>query len=113
MMKKLLFFVFLTLCFNTTLFAAEGVEGRKIIDIGCHADSGTCYVSLSGNPFGSTLGCPVSNTNEFRFDNAETPHGKRAYASLLAAFLAKKTVDIYLAGCTSQGHPNLIFFHIR
>ncbi|MPS62318.1 MAG: hypothetical protein E2595_12630 [Acinetobacter sp.] len=113
MMKKLLFFVFLALCFNTTLFAAESVEGRKIIDIGCHADSGICYVTLSGSPFGSTLGCRFPQTNEFRFENVETSHGKRAYASLLAAFLAKKTVDVYLAGCTSQGHPNLVFFHIR
>ncbi|QNW97025.1 hypothetical protein IC797_11670 [Acinetobacter seifertii] len=112
-MKKILFFIFLVSFFNTTSFAGENVNGREITDIGCHSINGTCYVTLSGDSFGTTLGCANTATHEFRFDDADTTNGKRAYASLLAAFLTNKTVDIFLDGCTSQGAPKLQYFHVR
>lgn len=98
---------------SSSSFASESVFGRKIQSVGCHNTNGTCYVSLDGAPFGSTLGCPVSSTNEFRFDNAETADGKRAYASFFAAFLSSKTVTVTLTGCSGQGVPMLHYYNVH
>ena len=97
---------------NTSLFADENVSNRKIIDIGCHTWDDTCFVSLSGAPFGANENCTYKPINEFRFSSS-TANGKRTYASLLSAFLAKKTVDIYISGCGPGGWPTLAYFHIR
>lgn len=96
---------------NTTSFAGEDVLNRKIVDIGCHLSNDTCYVTLSGTQFGSAEKCIYGPSTEFRFGSG-TPHGKRVYASLLAAFLAKKTVDAYITGCF-EGRITLEYFHIR
>ncbi|MCS4296863.1 MULTISPECIES: hypothetical protein [Acinetobacter] len=96
---------------NTSLYAAENITCRKITSIGCHHVDGTCYASLSGEPFGNTLSCPYKNVNQFRFD-ASTTNGKRTYASLYAAYLSKKLVDVYLDGCSSDGRPSIVWFHI-
>ncbi|MFW2013265.1 hypothetical protein [Acinetobacter bereziniae] len=108
--KMMLLFVLMTISF--TSFAAEDVSNRKIIDIGCHSVDGTCFVTLTGTPFGANENCFYTSTNEFRFESSTT-NGKRTYASLLSAFLAKKTVDIYISGCSSDGRPTLMWFHIR
>ncbi|WP_151811438.1 hypothetical protein [Acinetobacter bereziniae] len=109
--KMMLLFVLITISFAS--FADESVSNRKIIDIGCHSVDDTCFVMLSGAPFGSQEKCTSSATNEFRFSSS-TPDGKRTYASLLAAFLAKRTVDIELRGCDARsGAVTLVWFHIR
>ncbi|WP_228277584.1 hypothetical protein [Acinetobacter dispersus] len=94
-------------------YAGEDVQGRKIIDIGCHRDIGTCYVTLDGPAFGSSLKCLHGATNQFRFDDSDSVNGRRAYASLLAAFLQGKTVDVFLDGCSVQGAPLMQYFHIK
>lgn len=106
--------LFLTIGFTSTFsFADEAVTGRKIIDIGCHYVDDTCFVALSGPTFGAEEKCNVINTNEFRFSSS-TVNGKRTYASLLSAFLAKKTVDIVVRGCDIKtGAVTLAWFHIR
>ncbi|HSI48017.1 MAG TPA: hypothetical protein VLA61_07090 [Ideonella sp.] len=90
----------------------DGANGRKIVDIGCHNVDGTCFVTLSGAAFGASMGCGGA-TNEFRFDNGDTAIGRRSYASLLAAYLAGKTISVYLDGCTGQNMPALRYFHIN
>jgi hypothetical protein len=92
--------------------AGENVGPRKVLDVGCHNTNGICYVTLDGSAFGATLGCPSAPTKEFRFDNGDTIIGRRAYASFLAALMSGKSVSVYLEGCTSQGAPNLIYFHV-
>jgi len=92
--------------------ATEGVSTRKILDVGCHNTDGVCFVTLDGASFGSSLGCAVSVTNEFRFDNGDTSIGRRSYASILAAFLSGRSVSIVLNGCTNQGFPALHYFHV-
>jgi len=98
---------------SASSFASESALNRKIQSVGCHNTNGTCYVSLDGAPFGSTLGCPIASTNEFRFDNAETAEGKRAYASFMAAFLSGKSVDVTLTDCSSQGVPKLHYYNLH
>jgi len=92
--------------------AAEYVGNRMVTDVGCHHVNPICYVTLDGAAFGSSLGCPVASSNEFRFDDGDTAIGRRSYASLLAAFLAKKHISVVLDGCTSQGAPKLYYFHV-
>ncbi|WP_373350421.1 hypothetical protein [Acinetobacter bereziniae] len=111
-MLKNLILVF-ALIFSSLSYADENINSRKIINIGCHVNDGICYVRLDGSEFGSTLGCSISSTNQFRFDNANSTNGKRAFAALYAAFLTQKVVDVYLSGCTSQGFPQLIYYGIN
>ena len=92
--------------------ADEETGYRKIVSIGCHNTNGTCYVALDGTSFGGSLGCANAPTIEFRFDNGDTEIGKRAYASLLAAYLSGKSVTAHLVGCTSQGLPALAWFRV-
>ena len=91
--------------------AVENLGPRQVVSLGCHNTDGTCYVSLDGAAFGSTLGCSV--TNEFRFDNGDTAIGMRAYASLLAAMLKGRSVSVTLNECTIQGSPKLRYFSIN
>jgi hypothetical protein len=93
--------------------AAEWVPGRNIVDIGCHAGDGTCFVTLSGAPFGANEGCSQGSLfNQFRFDNADTSDGRRTYASMLTAFTAGRKVSVYISGCSVQGVPSLGYFSI-
>ncbi|MGL4232195.1 MAG: hypothetical protein ACRCWJ_12590 [Casimicrobium sp.] len=90
----------------------ENSGARKIVSIGCHAVDGTCYVGLSGPEFiKDANNCPTPGTAQFRWDNADA-HGKRAYSSLMAAFLAQKSVDVTIYGCTSQKLPKLVWYNI-
>ena len=98
---------------SVSVNAGENVGGRKIVDIGCHSGDGTCFVTLDGAPFGASLSCRTSATNEFRFDNGDTAIGRRTYASFLAAMLSGRTVSVYIDGCSSQGAPTLLWFHIN
>ncbi|ENU59642.1 hypothetical protein [Acinetobacter guillouiae] len=111
MIKKIMLTLILMLG-STPLFAGENVSNRKIIDIGCHTWDDTCFITLSGPPFGSNENCTDRPINELRFPSSTT-NGKRTYASLLSAFLAKKTVDIYISGCGPGGWPTLAYFHIH
>ncbi len=92
--------------------AAEDLGARTVTNLGCHHGNGTCYVGLSGAPFGSSLGCTINPSTQFRFDDGDTAIGRRSYASFLAAYLAGKSVTAVVSGCTSQGYPALSFFVI-
>ncbi|CAM9339415.1 hypothetical protein J0904_00260 [Acinetobacter bereziniae] len=107
--KMMLLFVLMTISFAS--FAAEDIYARKILSIGCHHVDGICYVTVSGENFGSSLGCSYTSTNQFRFDGS-TQIGKRTYASLYGAFLAKKTIQANLTGCSSDGRPSIAWFMI-
>lgn len=95
------------------LLAAEDVPSSRVLGVGCHSGDGTCYVRLEDRTFGASLGCPISNTNEFRFDNGDTPVGRRNYASFLAAALSGRKVTVNLNGCSVQGWPKLAFYFIE
>lgn len=99
------------LMIGASAFAGESVFARRIVSIGCHNFDGVCFVTLDGAPFGSNLGCSTAR-NDFRFENAATEDGKRTYASLLAGHIAGKPVTVQLDGCTSEGVPKLIWFHV-
>jgi hypothetical protein len=93
--------------------AAEYMSQRQITSLGCHSGDGTCFVTLDGALFGKNEPCAANyptGINQFRFDNGDTPSGRRAYASLMAAFLAGKRVDIAISGCTGQGVPALSYY---
>jgi hypothetical protein len=110
MLKKFFFGLLLSISISQIAFAIEGVIGRKIVHVGCNAYDGTCFIKLNGSAIGSTLKCLVGETNEFRFDSSTTV-GRRTYASLYGAFIAKKTVDVHLDGCFDN-KPTLVWFHI-
>ena len=93
-------------------YAGENIGPSKIVLLGCHNTSGTCYVRLDSGPFGASLGCATGPATEFRFDNRDTANGRRSYASFLAAKLSGKSVTVYLDGCTTQGFPQLQYFWI-
>jgi hypothetical protein len=92
--------------------AIEDISPRQILKLGCHHVNGTCYVVLDGAPFGSTLNCTYAG-NEFRFDAGDTAIGIRSYASLLAAKLKGRSVNVTIDGCTVQGVPKLRNFLIN
>lgn len=113
MLKKLAIPVLFLLGMTSQIYAGETISDRKIIDIGCHRDTGTCFVTLDGPGFGSSLKCPSGLTNDFRFDDADTINGRRTYASLYAAFLQGRFVTVFIDGCSSQGAPLIVFFHVK
>jgi hypothetical protein len=98
---------------GATSHASDYPANRYITTIGCHQTDGTCFVNLDGAAFGASEGCVQGGSNQFRFDNADTPNGRRTYASLLSAYLAKKRVDVAISGCSSQGVPTLTYFLVR
>jgi len=109
MIKKIMLILMLMVT-SIVSFAAEEIYARKILSIGCHHVDGICYVSVSGEYFGSSLGCSYTSINQFRFDGS-TPIGKRTYASLYGAFLAKKSIHASLAGC-SDGRPSIAWYMV-
>jgi hypothetical protein len=101
-----------TIVFAHSSYAGEYVSGRFVTHIGCHHSDGTCFVVLSGPAFGASENCAQGPSTQFRFDNAETPHGRRTYASFMSAYLLKKRVDVSIVGCSSQGIATLSYFVI-
>lgn len=93
--------------------ASETLNDRQITSIGCHALEGICYVTLDGPNFGGGEGCSSGATNEFRWDDADGPNGRRAYASLLAAHSQLRLVNVTISGCSSQGWPKLSSYRIK
>lgn len=83
--------------------AVENLGARRVLSVGCHQFNGTCFVSLDGPPIGASLGCGGFSSNECRWDNADTAHGRRTYAPALAAFLAGRRVSVTVDGCSAQG----------
>lgn len=110
-MKNMLCALALSVC-AAVAKSAEYVPARYIVDLGCHNTNGTCYVTLDGSGFGSSLGCALGVTTQFRFDDADTAIGRRSWASMLFAFSMKKHVGVSVNGCTAQGYPKLDFFVI-
>jgi hypothetical protein len=93
--------------------AAEYIQQRRIIAMGCHHNDGTCYVAVDGAPFGGGEGCRSGAVNEFRWDDADTPNGRRTYASMLAAFSQNKRVSVAISGCSSQGIPRPSYYTVH
>lgn len=92
--------------------ADEGVNDRKIVGIGCHQVNGTCFVTLDGPAFGANEGCLNASTNQFRWDDADQPNGKRTFAALYGAYLSGKSVSVYISGCSAQSSPSLNYYII-
>lgn len=111
-MKQLLGLCAILVLAVSVAWAGEDLGTRKISNLGCHNGDGTCYVTLEGATFGSSLGCPNAPVPEFRFDNADTDAGKRSYATFLSAFLYGKPVVVHVDGCTQQGYPKLQYFRV-
>lgn len=111
MLSKISLFLLFCVGFTSLSFASEDIFERKILSIGCHNVDSICYVTVSGENFGSTLGCNYTSTNQFRFD-ASTPIGKRTYASLYGAFLTKKTISANLSGCSTDGRPSIAWYEV-
>lgn len=111
-LRAVAFTFLIALGFAGNCKADEQPASRNIVSLGCHDVNGICFVTLDGPSFGSTLGCSVGATTQFRFDNGDTDEGKRAYASFLAAFMAGKKVTVDLSGCSSQGYPQLVYYYI-
>ena len=88
----------------------EDLGQRTITKVGCPNSSNVCFIALDGQLFGSEQGC--NTVDQVRWDNGGTSDGKRAYATLLAAFLAGKKVDITIYGCTGQGYPELASYFL-
>jgi hypothetical protein len=93
--------------------AADHVQQRRIVLVGCHHTDGVCFVVLDGAPFGGSEGCAFGAANEFRWDNADTPNGKRTYTSMFAAFLQNKRVSVAVSGCSSQGFPAPSYYTVH
>lgn len=89
--------------------ADETLGLRTIQSIGCHSVDGTCFVVLSGAYFGASCG-PLYN--QVRWDDADQPNGKRTFAALYGAFLAGRSVDVTVNGCTKQGFPKIVYFYV-
>ena len=87
----------------------EYIGRRTISWIGCYNGNNTCFVAFDGMIFGADQGCVVPGP-EARWDNGDTSEGKRTYASLLAAYLAGKKVDIVINGCSINGYPMINYF---
>ena len=95
---------------SITASAAESSGPRTIDNMGCDNVDTVCYVYLTGTALGGSLGC-ASNYVEWDLTD---PNGKTSYASLMAAFVAGKQVNIYTAACfTSRpSFPTLTYFNI-
>jgi hypothetical protein len=93
--------------------SAEYIQQRRITAMGCHHGNGVCYVSVDGAPFGGSEGCRSGAVNEFRWDDADTPNGRRTYASMLAAFSQNKRVSVAIVGCSAQGVPSLSYYTVH
>jgi hypothetical protein len=97
-------------CASMTASAAEQSGPRTIENMGCDNVDTICYVYLSGASVGGSLGC-ASNYVEWDLND---PNGKTSYASLMAAFLAGKQVNIYMAAClpARPTFPTIYYFNI-
>jgi len=97
-------------CASMAASAGENSGARTIANMGCDNVDTVCYVYLEGAAVGSSLGCP---SNYVQWDLTD-PNGKASYASLMAAFLAGKQVNIYVAACFAArpAFPTLHYFNI-
>jgi hypothetical protein len=92
--------------------SAQEVGFRKVLSVGCHNTDNTCFITLDGAPFGQDSGCSRAPDTEVRFENGDTPEGRRAYASMLMALQAGTTVTVAISGCTNQGSMKLQYFRL-
>jgi len=60
-------------------------------------------VGLGGTSFRKNSDCSRAADTEVRFENGDTPEGRRAYASMLMAMQTGTTVTVSISGCTNQG----------
>ncbi len=90
----------------------ESLGNRRIQSVGCHHSDNTCFVTLDGAAFGATLGCSITSTTEFRFDNADTSGGRRTHAAMFAAHMANRSVAVAVAGCSRQGYPSVAWWYV-
>ena len=103
------------LLLNTSLQAQQSTNFTgTIADIGCHQVDGTCFVEIhdhGGQNVNISSGC--ANSGSLRWDNAHTENGRRTYDSLLKAFEMSASVSVTVGGCTSQGYPALLWYHLK
>ncbi|OWQ90801.1 hypothetical protein CDN99_11575 [Roseateles aquatilis] len=92
--------------------SAEDLGWRRVLTVGCHNTDNTCFVQVDGPPFGQSLGCSRTPDTEFRFDNGDTPQGRRAYASFLLALNSGAPILVTVDGCTQQGTAKLLHYRV-
>lgn len=106
-MKSLLF-AFAIFLFQNSASAQTTFTGQ-ISDIGCHHVNATCYATFRNVP----IALPeCANKGELRWDNADSEDGRRTYSSLLSAFLTDTWLSVTVSGCTIQGYPAILYYHL-
>lgn len=74
------------------LYAEGSIGPRKILNIGCHLNDTTCYVTVEGSAVGPTQ---CSNTS-IRWNESSSPGGKNTLALLMGAHMSGKPVLFYI-----------------
>ena len=100
--------------FTSSAIAAAHIENlgqRTITGIGCHNYNNTCFIALDGVEFGADQGC-TNASNQVRWDNGNTSEGKRAYSTLLTAYMTGKKANITIYGCNYQSFPTITWYWI-
>ena len=96
---------------SPTAFSAEYSGARTIVDMGCDNVDTICYIDLSGAPVGATVGC---SSNYIVWDSVNDPNGKNTLASLLAAFVSGKQINVYINSCLAArpANPTMWYFTV-
>ena len=108
--KATLLFVFLSFSYNVS--SGEYTGWRKIVDLGCNDDSGTCFVTVDGPAVSGSTGCL---NNNLRWDVNNDPNGKSTLALLMMANGLGSRVAIYTARCyaISPTYSEIAFINIE
>jgi hypothetical protein len=80
---------------------------RKIVDIGCHKNDNTCFISIDGEPAGPSDNC---RRNSIRW-NVEEANGKAALTHFTAAYFAGKRVKLGIDSSCYPHQSNFPTFH--
>lgn len=108
-MKKTLFAIFVFCYFlNMNSLNASEVVNREILDMGCHLNDNTCYVTLSGEAVGPE-GCKAINV---RWNESSTANGKNILALLTTAFVAEKNVKLRITDSCYGIYPTFDYITI-
>jgi hypothetical protein len=91
-----------------TLGAAwSGYNRVTILDLTTYQAPATAGISVKFSPATPNLeGCSYT-TGDYAWIDTTQADGKAVYASILAAYLAGRSVDIGVHGCASNGTPRV------
>ena len=91
-MKIISLTFFLTIACNT-VSAGTSSGDRNILNIGCHKNDNTCFVTISGSAVGPT-GC---SSTSVRWNAELNANGKAALTHLTSAFIANKKIAFQIS----------------